>query len=252
MLKRMSAIESTNDTMTVGQRLMDLRKRRGLSMRELADRSGASTSLISQVETGKTNPSVAKLQNLAAALDVPVTYFFDPEGELPRNSTGPAKLQNAAMRNGGAQPVHPGVPLEVVRSGERAVIELGQGVTWERLTPGGRPGIEFLQVTYPEGATSGPLASHYGEEFVLVLEGTLEIEFAFDTVVLSAGDSLVFDSTVPHRVSSVGDVAMKAIWVNWTRPATGERDVVPGPHIYLEIADWLSFPVGSSASPSQG
>ena len=49
----------------IGERLMALRKKRKLSMRELAERSGASTSLISQVETGKTNPTVAKLQNLA-------------------------------------------------------------------------------------------------------------------------------------------------------------------------------------------
>jgi transcriptional regulator with XRE-family HTH domain len=251
MLKRMSEIHSAGGTMTVGQRLMDLRKSRGLSMRELADRSGASTSLISQIETGKTNPSVGKLQRLAAALDVPVTYFFDQAGKPERDGSGLSKPQKTTKRDG-AQPVHPGVPLEVVRSGERAAIELGRGVTWERLTPCGRPGIEFLQVTYPRGASSGPLASHYGEEFVLVIEGTLELEFAFDTVVLSPGDSLVFDSTVPHRVSSVGDVAMRAIWVNWTRPATGEKDVVPGPHVYLEIADWLSFPVGSSATPSQG
>jgi mannose-6-phosphate isomerase-like protein (cupin superfamily) len=50
----------------------------------------------------------------------------------------------------------------------------------------------------------------------MVLDGALEVEFAFDRVVLAAGDSLVFDSTVPHRVTSVGDVPMRAIWVNWT------------------------------------
>ena len=67
----------------IGERLMELRKKRKLSMRELAERSGASTSLISQVETGKTNPTVAKLQNLATALGVPVNYFFDPHDESP-------------------------------------------------------------------------------------------------------------------------------------------------------------------------
>ena len=56
---------------TLGSRLMDLRKTRQMSMRDLAKRSGASTSFISQVETGKTNPTVAKLQNLATALGVP-------------------------------------------------------------------------------------------------------------------------------------------------------------------------------------
>jgi mannose-6-phosphate isomerase-like protein (cupin superfamily) len=43
------------------------------------------------------------------------------------------------------------------------------------------------------------------------------VRFAFDTVVLEAGDSLVFDSTVPHTVSNVGQIPMRAVWVNWTR-----------------------------------
>jgi transcriptional regulator with XRE-family HTH domain len=211
----------------IGERLMELRKKRKLSMRELAERSGASTSLISQIETGKTNPTVAKLQNLATALGVPVNYFFDTHDEPPpdpqalgaaaaREEEGPVGVVVGAPAANGV-PVHSGVPLDVVRGYDRDTIELSDGVTWERLTPHGRAGIEFLEVTYEMNANSGPLASHYGEEFVLVLQGALEVEFAFNRVVLNAGDSLVFDSTVPHRVTSVGDVAMKALWVNWTR-----------------------------------
>lgn len=202
----------------IGERLMELRKKRKLSMRELAERSGASTSLISQVETGKTNPTVAKLQNLATALGVPVNYFFDSHDEPPPDPHALALREEEA--NGAPPddvPVHTGVPLDVVRGYDRETIELSDGVTWERLTPHGRAGIEFLEVTYEVNAHSGPLASHYGEEFVQVLQGALEVEFAFNRVVLAAGDSLVFDSTVPHRVTSVGDVPMKAIWVNWTR-----------------------------------
>lgn len=202
----------------IGERLMELRKKRKLSMRELAERSGASTSLISQVETGKTNPTVAKLQNLATALGVPVNYFFDTHDEPPPDPPPLGAREedvNGAFANG--VPVHSGVPLDVVRGYDRETIELSDGVTWERLTPHGRAGIEFLEVTYEVNANSGPLASHYGEEFIHVRQGALEVEFAFNRVVLAAGDSLVFDSTVPHRVTSVGDVPMKAIWVNWTR-----------------------------------
>lgn len=203
----------------IGDRLKALRKKRKLSMRELAERSGASTSLISQVETGKTNPTVAKLENFATALGVPVNYFFDPHDEPPPDP--PPLGAREAEANGGpfanGVPVHSGVPLDVVRGYDRETIELSDGVTWERLTPHGRAGIEFLEVTYEVNANSGPLASHYGEEFIHVRQGALEVEFAFNRVVLAAGDSLVFDSTVPHRVTSVGDIPMKAIWVNWTR-----------------------------------
>jgi mannose-6-phosphate isomerase-like protein (cupin superfamily)/DNA-binding XRE family transcriptional regulator len=200
---------------------MDLRKKRQMSMRELAEQSGASTSFISQVETGKTNPTVAKLQNLATALGVPVNYFFDPHNDappLPDTTPLPAAVgPTTAGSDGNGMPVHSGVPFDLVRSTTRATFELDDGVTWERLTPHGRNGIEFLEVTYPVGTGSGPLASHFGEEFVLVLDGALEVRFAFDTVVLQAGDSLVFDSTVPHTVSNVGQIAMRAVWVNWTR-----------------------------------
>jgi transcriptional regulator with XRE-family HTH domain len=207
---------TTATATAIGERLMALRKKRKLSMRELAERSGASTSLISQVETGKTNPTVAKLQNLATALGVPVNYFFDPHDEPPPPQPQPLRASDGDGNVDGV-PLHSGVPLDVVRGYDRETIELSDGVTWERLTPHGRAGIEFLEVTYEVNANSGPLASHYGEEFVLVREGALEVEFAFDRVVLAPGDSLVFDSTVPHRVTSVGEVPMKALWVNWTR-----------------------------------
>jgi transcriptional regulator with XRE-family HTH domain len=204
---------------TLGSRLMDLRKKRQMSMRELAKRSGASTSFISQVETGKTNPTVAKLQNLATALGVPVNYFFDVHDEPPPATDGSTQRlvepSPPPPPNGGV-PIHSGVPVDLVRKTTRATFELSEGVTWERLTPHGRDGIEFLEVVYDVGADSGPLTSHFGEEFVLVFSGVLEVRFAFDTVVLESGDSLAFDSTVPHTVRSVGDVPMRAFWVNWT------------------------------------
>lgn len=202
---------------TLGSRLMDLRKKRQMSMRDLAKRSGVSTSFISQVETGKTNPTVAKLQNLATALGVPVNYFFDPHDDPPPSpEVSSHRVASAPSSGGNGVPVHSGVPLDVVRSAARAVFELSHGVTWARLTPHGRNGIEFLEVIYDVGADSGPLASHFGEEFVLVNDGALEVRFPFDTVVLERGDSLVFDSTVPHTVRNVGQGPMRALWVNWT------------------------------------
>ena len=101
---------------TLGSRLMDLRKKRQMSMRELAQRSGASTSFISQVETGKTNPTVAKLQNLATALGVPVNYFFDAHDDPPPAPSGPARAQAGPPPGSNGVPVHSGVPLDVVRN----------------------------------------------------------------------------------------------------------------------------------------
>jgi transcriptional regulator with XRE-family HTH domain/quercetin dioxygenase-like cupin family protein len=217
----------------IGVRLADLRKKRGMNLRELARLSGASTSLISQVEKGKTNPTVQKLQNLATALGVPVSYFFDPHnGEADLGvvdgppASSPKKTQSdAPLRAQGSERAHHPTPKlgrgsGVVREGQRMSIDLQDGVHWERLTTGGHPEIEFLEVTYPPGTSSGELAHHYGREFVLVVEGEFDVELAFDHYQLRAGESLAFDSMIPHRVSNHGSVPMRAIWVNWTVPAT--------------------------------
>jgi transcriptional regulator with XRE-family HTH domain len=214
----------------IGVRLADLRKKRGMNLRELARLSGASTSLISQIEKGKTNPTVQKLQNLATALGVPVSYFFDPHNGdadvevLNESRPSPKKSSsNAPLRAQGSERAHHPTPKlgrtsGVVREGQRMSIDLQDGVHWERLTPGGHPEIEFLEVTYPPGTSSGELAHHYGREFVLVLEGEFDVELAFDHYQLRAGESLAFDSMIPHRVSNHGSVPMRAIWVNWTVP----------------------------------
>jgi len=228
----------------IGARLAELRARRGFNMRELSKMSGASTSLISQIEKGRTNPTVQKLQNLATALGVPVSYFFDPHdgdqegGATARRSGRSGKDRAAAThtrvrgeagdavearRTDGrrqAAPAHHPTPVGragVVSAGRRATIELHDGVHWERLTLGGHPEIEFLEVTYLPGTNSGELAYHYGDEFVLVLDGELVVELGFDQYILASGDSMAFDSTTPHRVSNNGTVPMRAIWVNWTR-----------------------------------
>jgi transcriptional regulator with XRE-family HTH domain/mannose-6-phosphate isomerase-like protein (cupin superfamily) len=102
----------------------------------------------------------------------------------------------------------------IVRRAERATIELMDGVIWARLTPGPEMAAEFLEVHYPPGASSGPAMSHHvGREFQLVLAGILTLELAFERYTLYPGDSIIFDSTIPHRLINHGIEPMRAISV---------------------------------------
>jgi uncharacterized cupin superfamily protein len=75
-------------------------------------------------------------------------------------------------------------------------------------------GIEFLHIEYGVGASSGSAMSHHpGSEFGYVLEGTLTLQLGFDEYIMYPGDSVVFNSSTPHRLTNAGDVPMRALWV---------------------------------------
>lgn len=188
----------------LGDRLRSTREAYGISLRELARRIGVSASLISQIETGKVHPSVSTLYALASELNASVDEL------LFEDATPTSKSEHEA-----------GVLFEqphmeaVQRAGDRAVIELGSGVRWERLTTQSVPGVDFLYVVYqPGGATSAEneMQQHPGYEWGFVLEGTFHVTVGFDEHVLEPGDSIAFDSTVPHRFHNKSDEEVKAIW----------------------------------------
>jgi quercetin dioxygenase-like cupin family protein len=103
----------------------------------------------------------------------------------------------------------------VVTPDERKVIQLDSGVRWERLTQSPDPNVDFLFVVYePGGASceSSHLMRHSGREYGHVLSGTLQVTVGFEDHVLGPGDSISFDSTTPHRLATVGDEPVEAIW----------------------------------------
>lgn len=172
-------------------RLRRAREAKGLSTRALAERVGVSPSLISQIELGKSNPSVGTLYAIAAELETSIdALIFDRAPESRR--AGP-----------------------VARPADRPEILMHSGVTWERLTATSQLGVDFLLITYPPGSSSsdGPtLARHAGHEWGYVLEGELKVTIGFDSHDLRAGDALSFDSTTPHRFENVSDQPARAVW----------------------------------------
>lgn len=190
----------------VPRRLRAERERRGISVRELARRLKLSPSAISQIERGVARPSVATLYAIVAELGLSLDELF-AHGSDTANDQPPRPGSSADM----PAPRHP-----VVAEAERVAIELGTGVRWERLTAESDPEVDFLRVVYEVGGSSSPdntLMRHPGREFGLVLSGSLEVTIQFDTYRLETGDSISFDSTIPHRLRNVGDVPMVGVWI---------------------------------------
>jgi len=214
----------------LGEKLRAARMSKNLSLRELAAKAEVSASLLSQIENGKANPSVRSLHSIADALSVPIDYFFpnkngddgdttafgDEVSNLTASEFRVVHVATASIESSGRDSQLPVTETKspVTRGDARTTIELEGGVIWARLTPDQEDGIEFLQIRYDVGATSGKKMSHHtGREFGFVLEGELQLDLGFECYTLKAGDSVIFDSTTPHRFTNVGQVPMRAIWV---------------------------------------
>lgn len=188
----------------LGERLREERTERGLTLRELARRLEVSPSLVSQIETGKIQPSVRTLYAMVSELGVSLDDVF------AAGDPGSSRGEKASV----ASDTSAGGPVQ--RADSRTVIDLEAGVRWERLTTENERGVEFLLTVYPPGSESAPgdaLVRHQGREFGIVLQGHLRVTVGFEDYELGPGDSVSFDSTVPHRLHNEGDETVEAVWV---------------------------------------
>jgi len=157
----------------IGTQLRELRLKRSLSLRALAAEIGVSATLLSQVERGVTEPSLATLRLLAGVFGESVASLFD-------DRTAPS--------------------VWVSRPGERSTLRGPRGqVGYERLTPGNGQ-LEVLRgVLEPGEATSAEPWSHASLECTFVVAGTLTAEIDGEARVVEAGEAITFDSRQPHR-----------------------------------------------------
>jgi len=172
----------------VGRNLHQLRTNKGLSMRTLARLSGLNVNTLSMIENEKTSPSVSTLQQVAGALEVPITAFF--ETDLPHENLC---YQKANKR-----------PQATFASGTLA--DLGAGLTLQ----GGKP----LLITLEPHANSGPTPIvHTGHEFVFCLEGCISYTIEDQAYILNPGDSLLFEAYLPHIWQNTGDTPSKSLLI---------------------------------------
>ena len=176
------------EEVNVGIALQELRAMRGLSVRALAEKSGLAVNTLSLIQNNKISPSVSTLQSLASALDVPLTEFFEHGSRKSRI------VHNKGTEHKGAAFAH------------GTLKDLGAGMLSRTIAP-------FL-VTVNPGANSGaqPIV-HTGHEFVFCLEGRIVYIVEDKTYLLEEGDSLFFESHLPHRWQNVEAVPAKAILV---------------------------------------
>jgi transcriptional regulator with XRE-family HTH domain len=223
----------------IGQRLRQVRTARGISLREMARRVGVSASFVSQVERGKSNPSVGTLYafvaELGTTLDELTGRHSVSDQAVPAPESVAAPGQQLSWNPHAA--VWPRIGAPVQREQERRRIQLS-GVVWERLTHDDDPYTDFLHVRYAPGSASCPeddMMRHGGHEYGYIISGQIDIQIGFDLYHLEPGDSIHFDSTTPHRLSNPYNEPCTGIWVVIARRednrATGRPAAASSSHL---------------------
>jgi len=172
----------------IGRCLRELRARRNLSIRSLAEQSRLNVNTLSLIENSKTSPSVSTLQQLASALDVPITAFF--KTDTPKNNIS---YQRVGQR-----------PRAAFAHG--ILEDLGAGLTLR----GGQP---FLVTLFPKANSGSIPIVHTGLEFVFCLEGHLSYTIEGQVYPLEPGDSLLFEAYLPHCWQNTGETASRSLLI---------------------------------------
>jgi transcriptional regulator with XRE-family HTH domain len=176
----------------LGTRVRSLRKERGLTLERLSELSGLSIGIVSQIERGRGNPSFTTLAQLAHGLDIPV-----------------GRLMYVAEQN-----KSPVVRKEQRRRLDGHGLGVDDGGLYELLTPDFTGSLEVVWVEHAPGYdTSATPYRHNGEEFGLVIEGRVVVHLDGVAHDLGPGDSIRYDSTVPHWYSNPGPDTCRAVWV---------------------------------------
>lgn len=166
--------------LNVGHALRRLRAEHAVSIRRLAELSGLNANTLSLIENGKTSPSVSTLQQIAGALKVPITVFFESEA-LPQ-------------------------AIVYQRAGERQAVDFFHGKLADMGVGFARSGMQPFVVTLaPQTKSECNPIVHTGAEFVYCLEGKIGYKVDSQSFTLEPGDSLLFEAHLPHCWHNAGD-----------------------------------------------
>jgi transcriptional regulator with XRE-family HTH domain len=175
----------------IGAKITTLRESLGLSQDDLAERCDCDAATIAGLEDGQLAPSLAPLIKITRALGVRLGTLLDDD-----TNVGPV-----ITRKDDAEEVARLKSLET--SSDGGILDffsLAEGKSARHMEP-------FLIDVSPATPGSHALSSHEGEEFVYVLDGQIDIEYGKELHVLSPGDSIYYDSIVPHQLRAHGSAA---------------------------------------------
>jgi len=183
------AMTTTTNEPDLGMTIRRLREDRQFSLKEVAARSGLTQSFLSQVERNLTSPSVASLRKVAQAFGVPLTALFQ----------GPVMPENRVVR----------------RSERRQLIHPSRQWRDYLLTPSLTGKLQVILSVIEPGGGSGdePYAHDSDEECVVILRGRLEFWVGSECYLLEEGDSIVFESRIPHRNRNPGPEQAEVLWI---------------------------------------
>ena len=187
---------------SLGERIAEIRKTYSISREDLSERSGVQADLIAKIEDDGHIPDLAPLIKISRGLGVRLGTLLDDHEQL-----GPV-----ICRAGGAEEASrfkTGLPEGAATSGHH-------GMSFNALASdkSGRHMEPFI-VTIQADAKQEK-STHEGEEFIYVMEGTLSLEYGTDKETLKAGDSVYYDSIVPHKVFSADNNPVKILAVIYT------------------------------------
>ena len=183
------------EAVKVGEKIKDLRQKDNISLQELSAKSGYSTAVLSQIENHLVSPSLGVLVHLAQAMEVSIGAFFG------REETEPFTL----IRKGEEHTVSRFASKEGVRYGY-TYESLGAGKKNRRMEP-------FVITLEPATIKNDKCYGHEGEEFIYVLEGSVDVTLGEHTDILEEGDCIYYDSVIPHKVQSHGGGTAKILAV---------------------------------------
>ena len=168
----------------LGKKITALREAHHLSIKDLADRCSCDVDVIEQLEAGEVPPSLAPLIKLTRALGVRLGTLMDDD-----EAFGPAYFDAAQMEE-----VECVKTLQTAKdAGDSSYFSLAAGRPSRHMDP-------FVITVTPSGEASHKLDSHEGEKWLYGMEGCIEIEYGNDVFVLHPGETIYYDSIVPHQV----------------------------------------------------
>jgi len=174
-----------------GEKLREVRKRKRMTIREVAERAGVSESLISQIECNRISPAIETLLGIVDSLEIDPDFIFR---DFKKDRS-----------------------VHLVRADEkkRAVID---GVIYEQLShtiaSAEEHAIEAYMLEIPPGKKSGnDEYGHIGSELGVIIKGKAECTIGKQAVVLKEGDSISFSADAPHHLKNIGNKPLRAFWI---------------------------------------
>ncbi|MBW2130425.1 MAG: DUF1178 family protein [Deltaproteobacteria bacterium] len=193
---------------SVGERVKKVREKKGLSLQDIVQRTGIDLALLERIEQGEVSPPLGIVTKLAKSLEMKIGYFISGEEKKP---------------------------FTIVRKADRKVVsrytsEKGNryGYEYHSLAPHKRDRHmePFLMVLAPSDIED-ERSTHEGQEFIFVLEGSMEVRLGEERYLLEQGDAIYYDSNVPHLVKSVSALMLSVVGHQGNlSTASGSRQVI--------------------------